>query len=70
MKLFRNQSRSSTGTTSQCEAVGTVGQPKRRSQLGHCKSASLKLASVIENTDPLPTKPAVLRSLLIAFSIG
>ena len=32
--------------------------------------ASLKLASVMERTDPLPTKPVVLQSLRIAFSIG
>ena len=60
MKLFKSQSRSSTGMTSRCEAVATDRQPRRRSQLGQANAASLKLASVMESTDPLTTKPAVL----------
>jgi hypothetical protein len=32
--------------------------------------ASLKLASAMENTDPLPTKPRLPQSLLSGFSIG
>src|SRR5262249_21160309 len=59
--------RSSIGTTSRCEAIATVRQPQRRSQLGRCKSASLKLASVMESTDPLPTKPAVFREFADRF---
>jgi hypothetical protein len=58
-KSLRSPSRSSIGMTSRCEAVATERLPRRRSQLGHCKIASLKLASVMERTDPLPTKPVL-----------
>ena len=53
MKLLENQTPSSTGTTSRCEAVATVRQLKKQSQQGRLRQQSLKLASVIEGTDPL-----------------
>src|ERR1700751_5260715 len=45
--------------TSRCEAVATARQPQETKSVRALQVASLKLASVMERTDPLPTKPAV-----------
>jgi hypothetical protein len=37
VKLFKKPKSQSIGMTSRCEAVATVRQPRKRSQLGHCK---------------------------------
>src|SRR5437899_7333030 len=46
--------------TSRCAAVATVDQPKKAKADRAVKIASLKLAQVMESTDPLPNRPIAL----------
>ena len=47
-----------------------MGHLKKTKSVRAVKAASLKLASVIEGTDPLPRKPRVLSEFAERFKLG